>query len=148
MSVSAKHQPKSGRSCVGFLAFLSPCLVVCLLAGCGGPKLYPVSGTATLDGKPLAGFLVAYTPDPEKGQPARMDCAGRIGKDGRYSLLTDDGFKQYKGVPPGWYRVTISSPDDVPLPVNKKYTSIKTTNLLIEVVADPPPGAYDLKFTK
>jgi hypothetical protein len=108
----------------------------------------PVSGTATLDGKALAGFLVTFNPDATKGHEGRMDCSGRIGADGKYSLRMDDGFKQYKGVPPGWYKVTISSPDDVPLPVNKRYTSIKTTDLSIEVVATPPPGAYDLKFTK
>ena len=117
-------------------------------AGCGGPKVYPVSGIATLDGKPLAGFLVTFNPDATKGHEARMDVAGRLGSDGRYSLRMDDGFKQYKGAPPGWYKVTISSPDDVPIPVNKKYTNIKTTELSVEVVPNPAPGAYDLKFTK
>jgi hypothetical protein len=117
-------------------------------AGCGGPKVVPVSGTATLDGKPLAGFVVTFNSDPAKGHEARMDCSGRLGEEGRYSLRTDDGFKQYKGAPPGWYKVTIWSPDDKPIPVNKKYTDIKTTDLTVEVVADPQPGAYDLKFTK
>jgi hypothetical protein len=126
---------------------LSPCLLVCLLVGCG-PTVYPVSGKATLDGKPLGGFVVSLTPDADKGHEGRMDCSGRIGPDGQYSIRMDDGFKQYKGAPPGPYKVTIWSPDDVPLPVHTKYTSIKTTPLAVEVVSSPAPGAYDLKFTK
>jgi hypothetical protein len=116
--------------------------------GCGGPRVVPVSGTATVDGKPLAGFVVTFNPDATKGHEARMDCSARIGADGRYSLRTDDGFKTYKGAPPGWYKVTIWSPDDKPLPVNKRYTNIKTTDLAVEVVVSPQPGAYDLKLTR
>jgi hypothetical protein len=121
--------------------------VLLAAAGCG-PKVFPVSGTAMLDGKPLAGFVVTFNPDVEKGQEARMDCSGRIGENGQYALRMDDGFKNYKGVPPGWYKVTIWSPDDKRIPVNKKYTSIKTTDLSLEVVANPQPGAYDLNFSK
>jgi len=143
MTRSATSRPFSLRSCAVLLVSLS----WCALTGCG-PKIVPVSGTATLDGKSLEGFLVTFTPDADKGHEGRMDCAGRIGADGRYILRMDDGFKNYKGVPPGWYKVTISSPDDKPLPVHQKYTSIKTTPLAIEVVADPQPGAYDLKFTR
>ena|SRR5947209_6404915 len=142
--MSAKNHQASRRLRIGFLLSLS----ACLLAGCGGPKLYPVSGTATLDGKPLGGFVLTFNPDASKGHEARMDCSARIGEDGQYALRMDDGFKQYKGAPPGWYKVTIWSPDDRPLPVNKKYSNIKMTDLSIEVVANPPPGAYDLKFSK
>src|SRR5262245_13154277 len=117
-------------------------------AGCGGPKVYPVSGKATLDGKPFGGFVVTFTPDSAKGHQARVDCSARLGGDGQYSIRTDDGFKVYQGAPPGWYKVTLWSPEDKPIPVNKKYTDFKTTDLTIEVVADPAPGAYDLNFTK
>jgi hypothetical protein len=121
-----------------------------LTAGCGGLKVVPVSGTALLDGKPLTGFVVTFNPDKEKGYsgPMDLDCSGRIGPDGSFSLRTDDRFKVYKGAPTGWYKVTIWSPDDKPLPVNKRYTDIKKTDLSIEVVEHPSPGAYDLKFTK
>src|SRR5262245_5154293 len=117
-------------------------------AGCGGPKIYPVSGVATVDGKPLEGFVVTFIPDTSKGPDARIDCQGRLGAGGQYSIRMDDGFKQYKGMPAGFYKVTIWSPDDKPIPVNKKYTNIKTTDLNIEVVPNPEPGRYDLKFTK
>lgn len=61
------------------------------------PKHVPVVGTATVDGKPLAGFVVSFNPDPDKGHTARLACAGRVGGDGRYSLISDDGFKVTKG---------------------------------------------------
>jgi hypothetical protein len=128
-----------------------PAVFVCsvlITAGCGGPKVFPVSGVATFDGKPLEGFLVTFNPDTSKGTDGRMDCAGRLGSGGNYSIRMDDGFKQYKGMPAGFYKVTISSPDDKPIPVNKKYTNIKTTDLNIEVVPNPEQGRYDLKFTK
>lgn len=41
--------------------FLTNCLlgsIAAALAGCGGPKLVPVEGTITLDGKPLAGATI------------------------------------------------------------------------------------------
>ena len=122
--------------------------VLLAATGCGGLKVVPVAGTATIDGKPLGGFVVTFNPDTEKGHSGRMDCSGRLDANGHYALRTDDGFKVYKGAPPGWYKVTIWSPDDKPMPVNKKYTNLKTTELSIEVVENPAPGAYDLKFTK
>ena len=134
------------RPRIGLAALAAGCLLAA--AGCGGPKLVPVSGVATVDGKPFGGFVVTFNPDAEKGHSGRMDCSGRLGSDGRYTLRMDDGFKIHKGIPPGWYKVTIWSPEDAPLPVNKKYTNYKTTELSIEVVPDAPAGAYDLKFTK
>src|SRR5262245_25572507 len=109
-----------------FLTLFGACGVV-MAAGCGGPKIVPVSGVATMDGKPFGGFVVTFNPDTSKGPPGRMDCSARLGSDGRYSIQMDDGFKQRKGMPPGWYKVTIWSPDDKPIPVNKKYTNINST---------------------
>jgi hypothetical protein len=44
--------------------------------------------------------------------------------------------------------VTVSSPDDARIPVHKKYTDFNATDLFVEVVEEPGPGAYDLKFSK
>ena len=117
--------------------------------GCGGPKHVPVAGTATMvDGKPLAGLVISFNADPAKGNDARVACMGRIDANGHYSLISDDGFKVTKGARLGWYKVTLSSPDDYQIPANKKYTDFRKTDLLVEVVAEPMPGAYDLKFAK
>lgn len=59
------------------------CVAWCL-AGCGratGPATYPVSGTVTLDGKPLSKGNVIFYPEAEN-MPAVM---GKLA-DGRYSF--------------------------------------------------------------
>jgi hypothetical protein len=119
-----------------------------MTAGCGGPKHVPVSGTATVNGKPLAGLVVSFNPDPAKGNVARVMCVGRVGSDGKFSLMTDDGFKVNKGARPGWYKITLTAPDDQAIPANKKYTDFRKTDMLVEVVESPKPGAYDLQFSK
>lgn len=70
--------------------FQDGCLAVALsvsllsLTGCGGPgdqpELGQVSGTVTLDGKPLRGIEVVFYPD--SGRPAR----GRTNSEGKYEL--------------------------------------------------------------
>ena len=121
------------------------------LIGCGGPKTVPVSGTATLDGKPLNRGIVFFNPDASKGNNARLACRGSIGGGGQYELYTEDVSKVYKGCPVGWYKVTLVPlvpGNDTPIPVHPKYTDTEQTPLVIEVVDQPEPGHYDLKFTK
>jgi hypothetical protein len=120
------------------------------VVGCGGLRVVPVAGRATADGQPLTRGVVSFSPDPAKGNTARVACRGRVQGDGRYELYTDDGSRVTKGAPIGWYRVTIASTpgDDRPLPVNSKYTDFDKTDLAIEVSADTAPGAYDLVFSK
>lgn len=120
------------------------------VTGCGGRKVVPVAGTATVDGKTLTRGVVSFNPDPAKGNNVRISATGQVKGDGRYEIFTDDGRKVIKGAPLGWYKVTITAPggDDRPLPVNAKYSDFNKTSLAIEVVANPAPGAYDLNFTK
>jgi len=86
------------------------------LAGCGAPSgepaLIPVSGTVTLDKKPLAGAVLTFIPT---GKTRGGLATARTGPDGRYTLQSKAG----SGVLPGEYRVVISKrvmPDgsDVP----------------------------------
>ena len=120
------------------------------VAGCGGPRVVAVAGTATADGQPLTRGVVSFNPDPARGNTARVACRGRIQGDGRYELYTDDGSRVLKGAPVGWYKVTVAATpgDEKPLPVNNKYTDFDKTDLAVEVVAKAAPGAYDLKFSK
>lgn len=59
------------------------------LAGCGGGgaaggvDVYEVSGTVTMDGGPVVGASVTFS--PKEGQPA---AAGRTGNDGTFTLTT------------------------------------------------------------
>jgi len=74
------------------------------LVGCGesGPKLVPVSGTVTLNGKPLEGASVAFQPDAslQDGLPA----GDVTGPDGNYRANT----KGRSGVMPGKYKVVVT----------------------------------------
>ena len=141
--------PKSKPSSCLLRGFCACALMT--VVGCGGVKVVPVSGKATLDGEPLRRGVVSFNPDPAKGNNLRVACTGRMNGDGQYEMYTDDGSSVKKGVPVGWYKVTIltlTPGNDKPIPVHNRYTDFNKTDLVIEVVADPPLGAYDLKFTK
>lgn len=79
-------------------------LLLGLTAGCGGkqysgPTLVPVSGTVTLDGKPLANATVSFVP---VGTTPGRTCYGATGPDGRYELVAD---AEHKGAPAGDFAV-------------------------------------------
>jgi hypothetical protein len=126
------------------------------VAGCGGVRRLPVSGTVTLDNKPLNGGHLEFTPDTARGNTAKISCISRI-KEGRYNLETNGVTRADSGpgVPPGWYKVTFRilevSTKKHPLPaidVNDKFKSVEKTPLSVEVKDNPDLGAYDFKLTK
>ena len=81
------------------LRFLS-ILLVLALAGCGsGVTLLPVSGTVTIDDKPVAGAAVLF--QPAGGGPAAHAVTDA---DGRYTLETANS----KGAVPGEHKVTVT----------------------------------------
>ncbi len=76
--------------CVGFV-------------GCGGgPKLVPVKGTITQNGKALEGAQLAFTPDPSnEDSTTGTDITG---PEGNYMAM----YQQRSGLAPGKYTVLIS----------------------------------------
>lgn len=74
------------------------CLCLFLLSGCGGTGLHPVTGTVTLDGKPIEGLMVGFAP-VEEG----ISGAGRTDAVGKYVITSAQG----RGLPPGEYNVSI-----------------------------------------
>jgi hypothetical protein len=81
---------------VGFLA----------ASGCGQTELAApttVRGTVTFQGQPLAGGLIVFAPDRDKGTPGGPVSA-TIGPDGAYRLMHEGS----PIVPSGWYRVAIA----------------------------------------
>lgn len=63
---------------------LSPILLLITALGCGGrdlPELGTVTGTVTLDGEPLAGAIVNFTPTGT-GRPS----TGQTNEQGQYTL--------------------------------------------------------------
>lgn len=73
------------------------------LAGCGGgasaPDRVSATGTITIDGKPVEGLQVLFSPKPS-GRP----CVGETDSSGYYSMVYR---ADAPGVPPGEYAVTI-----------------------------------------
>jgi len=63
-----------------------------IVAGCGSSgKVAPVSGTVTLDGKPLANARVVFQPIGSPGKPnAGMGSTGDTDANGKYTLKTVD----------------------------------------------------------
>jgi hypothetical protein len=62
-----------------------------------------VRGKVTFQGQPLAGGLIAFSPDPDRGgvgKPIRGD----LDADGSFQLKLGDD----TAIPPGWYRVAIA----------------------------------------
>jgi hypothetical protein len=125
-------------------------VVLLAVGGCGGiGKLDSVSGKVTLDGHPLTGVAVSYSPDGQKGNKTTLGVSGFTDGNGTYQLQTSTrNGRSYTGAPPGWYRVTVvpavppagSKPAQVPT----KYGNPSTTPLHIEVVDSPKAGGYDL----
>ena len=75
------------------------------------PPLAPVTGTVTLDGKPLAAATVTYFPTDPKGHGA----SGVTDGEGKYELTHSSG---QKGAVKGDYRVVVSlllAPDGSPI---------------------------------
>lgn len=102
------------------------------MAGCGGgpkrPKLYPASGTVTLDGKPLADATVSFV--PASGPPSD----GKTDASGKFTIMTSG----QPGAPFGANKVTVSkftgtatmptpggSPDDMKAMYEKMYDKNK-----------------------
>jgi hypothetical protein len=78
-------------------------VVVLLLAasGCGGQRLVKLEGTVTLDGQPLDGATVTFSPEGGSGNSA----SGLTGSDGVFYLTTRTSGD---GVAPGSYKVTVT----------------------------------------
>ena len=122
------------------------------LAGCGKKGgLCPVEGNVTVGGKPLTTGSVIFKPDADKGNTSKHEPRGTIDSEGHYQLVTANK----PGAPPGWYKVAVvaavPNPDNMYAPpkdylVPSDYLDANTSGLSFEVVADPAPGAFDLKL--
>ncbi|MBI1344864.1 hypothetical protein GC163_01095 [bacterium] len=136
---------------------------LCLLAlglalvGCFGgsgedlPKVYPVQGTVTLDGKAVEEAIVTFNPN-EKG--ART-AAGRTDAQGVYKLTT---FNQNDGCAKGRMTVTISKiesptepdPKTGKIPPIRSHLPVRFSELnnsgLEAVVEAKPDNTFDFKL--
>jgi hypothetical protein len=142
---------------------LASLLPVTLALGCGQSEIgptYPVRGTLRLNGTPLTAksTTILFKPDVSRGNNSTYVPSGTVDDAGRYRLTT----RGVAGAPPGWYKVIVTAfsatrehPEStrrrqlqVASLLPPKYGQADTTPLAVEVVANPPPGAYDLKLSK
>ncbi|MBA4191634.1 MAG: hypothetical protein C0467_26950 [Planctomycetaceae bacterium] len=127
-------------ACTGVLVGL------CVLAGCGGgsdPNLVHVSGTVTVDGKPLPLGMIVFEPDPAKGNRGQQGHADI--KDGQF-----DTRQSGKGVALGAQVVRITGGDGVNpepfTPFGKLLFEEHTTRT--DVTKDQPPLRLDIPGQK
>jgi hypothetical protein len=83
-------------------------LLALLPFGCGpsGPMSSPVSGSVTMDNKPLPNATVTFTPaNMEPGKPV-LQATGVTDAQGHYSLKLDKDGRE--GLPEGSYQVRVS----------------------------------------
>jgi hypothetical protein len=83
--------------------------------GCGGnvppPGPATVRGKVTFNGQPVAGGLVIFTPDPQRGGHGKPACA-ETASDGSFLLQLDKS----DHIPAGWYRVALMPAPVLPDP--------------------------------
>jgi hypothetical protein len=81
------------------------CLALLPLAGCS-EKAKPdpvVRGQVLYRGEPVAGGLIVFAPNPERGSDGPLLMA-TLQDDGSFTLAGPDG----RAVPAGWYRIAIA----------------------------------------
>jgi hypothetical protein len=80
--------------------------VALALAGCGGkPKLVPVTGKVTHNGKAVTGGSVWFHPADGDDPDRKEKMSGQLQLDGTFIGRT---FPHGDGIPPGKYKVTLS----------------------------------------
>jgi len=90
------------------VASVASALLVAMVAGCGeGPRLVPVSGIATLDGKPIEGATLSFM--PTSGNVTSTPGTDVTGPDGNFSMT----YSGRAGLAPGKYKVLISKSEEV-----------------------------------
>src|SRR5882757_10120812 len=107
-------------------------IVGIVLTGCSNssrPRTYPVTGTVTSQGKPVAGAAITFVPTSNEGEAT----SAITDSEGKYALTT---WQAGDGARPGEYRVKVSKQEEtavdpskmvrnVPLEEDQKYVENK-----------------------
>jgi hypothetical protein len=107
---TSEPDPRGRRRTSTVRRIVAAVVLAWAVGGCG--KSEPsaatlVKGSVTFQGRPLAGGLVVFAPDREKGN-AGKPLTATVGPDGWYRLEADGSAP----VTPGWYRVAIADPPE------------------------------------
>jgi len=121
-------------------------LAAAALSGCdSGPRLVPVTGTVTLDGKPLEGANIAFVPD--QGNAVSTPGTDLTGASGNFKIA----YNNRAGLAPGKYKVAISKLEakaGVVLPEEFKRDPVmaKMAGLTKESMPDSVSGVGESRF--
>src|SRR5262245_44987982 len=126
------------------------------VAGCGGIRRIPTTGTVTLDGQPPTEGVLKFIPDASKGNSVRVSCSGPV-SNGQWNLVTS-GMERAdtgSGAPVGWFKVIYTHPNEgskapgaaAAPKVAGKYYQEDTTPIRIELTDPPPAEGYKIELT-
>ena len=109
------------------------------LGGCSSgarrPPTYPVTGTVTFQGKPVAGAVITFVP-ADKGEAA----SAITDSEGRYALTT---WQAGDGARPGEYRVKVSKQEQQTVDPAKLVQNLsieEEQKIYVESKKAPPPA--------
>jgi hypothetical protein len=114
-------------------------------AGCRGePPIAPVEGTVTKEGKPLAGVIVEFYPDPDFATGGPRSASELTDVAGHYRLRTDHGDN---GAAVGRYRVCVLDTRALGAALHRLLRRDKDRSRLPKELTDklPAPAAARLK---
>lgn len=134
------------------------CLAVLVIAGCSksvGPETVAVTGTVTLDGTPVEGAVVVFTPATQTTS-SQQAAQGETDSVGKYEIQTyvSETSTYKSGITPGSYVITVTKlelPTDMRgqpkhvLP--KKYRNTATTPLKADVSVGVP-AVFDFELVQ
>lgn len=111
--------------------------------GCGNkhPGLVPVSGTVTIDGKPVPIGQVKISPEGHRA------AVGSIDENGKFALTC---FELYDGAPIGTHRVTVTAVEQVTETSNRWHAPIQYANQSatdLQVTIDGPTDNLNIELT-
>lgn len=123
-------------------------LVAALACGCGrgGPRVEMVEGVVVLDGVPVEGATVFFSPASSHGDAAQgLPAAGRTGVNGGFTLNAGGGARPGAGTKAGDYVVTIVKQEADGIPAS--YAPGQEPDLSKIEVRDLLPTLYKLGET-
>jgi hypothetical protein len=108
--------------------------------GCGKPlKLVPVGGVVVNGTKPVPSAAISFAADTSKGGET-LDGYGSLDGEGHFAMKT---VSRGTGLPPGRYKVVITTDGPSSRLIPASITSLTTTPLVVDI---PEDGAQDLKL--
>ena len=115
-------------------------LAVVAGGGCGKSlKLVPVGGVVVNGTQPVSRAAISFAADISKGGET-LDGYGSLDGEGRFTMQT---VTRGAGLPPGRYKVVITTDGPSGRLIPASITSLTTTPLVVDI---PEDGAQDLKL--